>query len=149
PLTTSTRPLRSTSAARCARSIHEATEQPPPAKPDHLVYHPIEGGEKGSNGRAVWRNSGAESDGRVTRRRSSCLLGGRLAVVGRLEQVAAGADGADHESERSEPPPQAEHMHVERVATGCAFGPSATSERLSADDRAEPLEQSVRDARLD
>ena len=44
-------PLRSTSAARCARSIHEATEQPPPAKPDHLVYHPIEGGEKGSNGR--------------------------------------------------------------------------------------------------
>ena len=48
-----------------------------------------------------------------------------------------------------QPPAQPEHVDVERVAPGGAFGPAGPGERLAADDGTEAVEQGAGEARLD
>src|SRR5688500_3732809 len=78
---------------------------------------------------------------RLSRGQLTHLCGVAVGPLGRLEQVAAGAHGADGELHRRDAAAQPQHVDVERVPPRRAFGPARLGQRLAAHDRAEPFEQ--------
>lgn len=60
---------------------------------------------------------------------------------GELEEVPARTDGADGQTERGDPAPHPQHVHIERVPTGRASWPTSSRRLFPPDDRAHPLEE--------